>query len=536
MGRGMRTVKGALTALVGIFFALFCMSSWLISGLVAPHEPAGGERLDFVRRFGPLGLLALCLLQLFYSSGEKAVVAFTPPETNFLIAGPFSRRQLLGYKIAVNFLSLLVAAVFFLFWFAFLRVSMELLLARYLGLVLALFFVQLFSISLGFIAASIGAAIYNRTRKLLLLVLIALVLFGVYRSTVDSSGFDFRAMLANLEATPVLHTLLEPLRYFSRALAAEQLWPDFALWGSLSLAIDLGLLVLVFVLDAWQLEVAATAGERLYAQIQRIRSGGAAAAVLGRPGKRRFSLPALPWFGGAGPVAWRQLTAVPRSRSSLAIVFLLIPLVIIPLLQTSEADSGRGSAISVTLSIQVFVMTFFLTPLLAFDFRGDIERMEVLRTLPIASSALVVGQLLTPVFILSAIQWIDLAVITLALQRPDVLRGAFVAAALALPFNFFLVGVDNLLFLLFPTRLVATVGDFQVYGRQLLLQLAKLFLIGLAVGITVVLAVPAYFLFGQSLWAAGTIAGFTFLGFGIGIVPLVAMAFRRFDVTRIAPA
>jgi hypothetical protein len=529
----MRTIKGALTAAAGLLVLFICLASWVLTPFIQGNEAPAPERLDLIRRFGPLGLLGLCVLQLAYSSSEKAVVAFTPPETIFLIAGPFSRRQLLGYKITVNFLSLLVAAVFLLFWFVYLRVPMNLFVARYLGLVLALFFVQLFSMSLGFAAATIGATAYNRTRRLLLVGIALALGYGLYTVS-GGADSDWSTVVDRLEQTPVLDTLLEPLRCFSRALAAENFWPDFAWWGGCSLAIDLGLLALVFFLDAWQIEAATAAGERIYAQVQRVRMGGAAAAVIGTSGKRRFRVPTLPWLGGAGPIAWRQLTAVPRSRSALVVLFLLIPLLVIPMTRT-HADASAGPAVRVMLAIQVFMITFFLTPIFAFDFRGDIERFEFLKTLPIAPWALATGELLTPVLLLTLVQWLDLVVVAIALAQPEMFRSLSVAVPLSLPFNFFLVGVDNLLFLLFPTRMVATIGDFQVYGRQLLLQMVKMVILLTAGGIAAALAAMAYFLSGRSIAATATTGMFVLAGFGAGLVPFIAAAFRKFDVTRDMP-
>jgi hypothetical protein len=529
----MRTIKGALTAAVGLLFLFICLSSWILTAFISGGQAPAPERLDFIRRFGPIGLLGLCVLQLAYSSSEKAVVAFTPPETIFLIAGPFGRRQLLGYKITVNFLSLLVAAVFFLFWFAYLRVPMNLFAARYLGMVLALFFVQLSSMSFGFLAVTIGAAAYNRTRRLLLVGIALILGYGLYRASGGAES-DWGTVVDRLEQTPVLDTLLEPLRCFSRALAAESFWPDFVWWGGCSLAIDLGLLALVFLLDAWQIEAATAAGERIYAQVQRVRMGGAAAAVIGKTAKRRFRVPSLPWLGGAGPIAWRQLTAVPRSRSALVVLFLLIPLLFIPMTRT-HSDNSAGPAMPVMLAIQVFTITFFLTPVFAFDFRSDIERFELLKTLPIPSWALATGELLTPVLLLTLVQWLDLAVVAIALKRSEMFRALWVAAPLSLPFNFFLVGVDNLLFLLFPTRMVATIGDFQVFGRQLVLQMVKMVILLITGGITAAFAAMAYFLSGRSVVAAVTTGLFVLAGLGAGLVPFIAAAFRKFDVTRDMP-
>ena len=53
------------------------------------------------------------------------------------------------------------------------------------------------------------------------------------------------------------------------------------------------------------------------------------------------------------------------------------------------------------------------------------------------------------------------------------------AAVFAPLYNFVLIVVENLLFLLFPTRvMVTTPGDFQAMGRNVLTQLGKLVGIG----------------------------------------------------------
>src|SRR5262249_47979751 len=96
-------------------------------------------------------------------------------------------------------------------------------------------------------------------------------------------------------------------------------------------------------------------------------------------------------------------------------------------------------------------------------------------------------------------------------------------------------GVDNLLFLLFPTRMVATIGDFQVYGRQLVLQMVKMIILLITGGITAAFAAMAYFLSGRSVMAAVTTGVFVLAGFGAGLVPFIAAAFRKFDVTRDMP-
>src|SRR5207302_1030963 len=112
-------------------------------------------------------------------------------------------------------------------------------------------------------------------------------------------GHDARHVLDRLTDAPGMQIALEPFRWFVRACTAERLWPDFALWGGLSLAADLGLVVLIFALDVHYLESAAAAGERIYAQLQRMRRGGATSAMLGNSGRVRTRVPTLPWSGSS---------------------------------------------------------------------------------------------------------------------------------------------------------------------------------------------------------------------------------------------
>ena len=86
---------------------------------------------------------------------------------------------------------------------------------------------------------------------------------------------------------------------------------------------------------------------------------------------------------------------------------------------------------------------------------------------------LTVGQLLAPVLLLSVPQWLTLALLTVF--SPHHWALGLACAAIVPLFNFVLIGLDNLLFLLFPVRLMAaTPGDFQALGRNVLLSLGKL--------------------------------------------------------------
>ena len=56
--------------------------------------------------------------------------------------------------------------------------------------------------------------------------------------------------------------------------------------------------------------------------------------------------------------------------------------------------------------------TFFLPTIVTCDFRGDIDRLDVLKSLPVAPSRLVVGQLVAPV--LFGALWLRLSAVRFA--------------------------------------------------------------------------------------------------------------------------
>jgi hypothetical protein len=294
---------------------------------------------------------------------------------------------------------------------------------------------------------------------------------------------------------------------------------------------------LVFGLDAPYLEAAAGASDRINARLQRIRSGGAAAAWQAPSLKARFAVPDLPWWGGVGPVAWRQFTAITRSRGPL-VVFVIFGFTLgmtgfIGLKETLETAN-----LAPIVGGIVAWLSIFMTAMVPFDFRGDLDRMEVLKTLPIRASRLVVGQVAAPVLLVSAFEVGALLFTAALVRRFDLFFAATIA--FILPFNFILFEIENLLFLWYPVRIAAAaVGDFQSIGRNMLLMFAKMMILG-AVGVVLgVVGGVSYLvvhLAGGPAWlVTGIVVWVAFICCAGALVPLIALAFRRFDVARDTP-
>lgn len=525
----MGTLKGILFTLFGILVGVMCLSSYLISALLAPSRAETFDP-DMVRRYGTLALLAYCVSIVVFSSSERAIT-FSPPEINFLFAGPFTRRQLLGYKIVITLLSSLVGTLVMAIIFRRYAASF---LAVFVALILATMFLQLFAILVALLAGIVGSLAYHRSRRVVLVVLGALVLIAVWQLGRTEGGLNWDQAVATMEASPVFAALTWPFRVFLEIFTISQIWPDLFQWAVLGGLIDLVLLAAIFALDAQSLEIATGASERFYARLQRLRTGGVA-AQWGSPGQVRFSLPSFPSWRGVGPIAWRQLLTAVRGVKGLLFFFLMVCAMGLWPMLISGQETGDRPDVGYGLSGGLIVMTFFVLPsMLTFDFRGDYDRMDVLKSLPIAPSALGLGQIVTPVLISSAIQLLLLVICQVLFERLETVLLA--ALCYLLPFNFLLYGLENILFLWFPTRNApATAGDFQVLGKHLMLFWMKRLIQMLVVGILALLGTLVYFSTSGRWLPTLAICWVLLIGLDVALIPLIAMAFRGFDVSRETP-
>jgi hypothetical protein len=516
-GRSLGSVRGILLVVFGALVFVPWILTWILGGV-----PLGQHTAE-VRRYGPLALAAYCVLELLVSTG--GAITFSAAEVNFLFPGPLSRRQLLAYKVTATFGSSLLSTVLLTL---FLRQYALTFAGAVVGLLLAMLFLQLFPMALALLASSLGARAYNRRRKVVLLVLAVLAAVALAGALRGQGG---RELLAELERSEIAQTLLAPFRWFVNAFTAERLWPDLVQWAGLGLLVNACVLAVVFALDAHYLETSAAASERAYARLQQLRQGGPAMVSAAR--WARLSVPALPSWGGVGALAWRQLvTAVRSPRWLLVVLFVTAMMVYSALSGRDRAGEPEPSGPFVLILMTLLAMV--IPPLLPFDFRGDIDRMDLLKTLPLPAWRLVVGQLLVPVLLVSLLQLILIAILMAIDQvvEPVLLGGA----AFVLPVTFLLFGIDNLLFLWFPTRQVqAGPGDLQTMGRQMLLYMAKMLALVLILGVAFLFGVIVSLPLGMNWVVVAAVGWLVLAGFVVGLVPLIGLAFNRFDVARDIP-
>ena len=534
IGRNFQTTKGALLTI----FTLLILGSWLATtcgGLMVTGNSDGGvsaETLAKIDDYAPFALLAYCLL-VIGTSAPATPISFTPAEVQFLFTGPFTRRQLLTYKLINQFLLSIPICVFGSFGLRHFVGSTP---RAFAASFLVFTFLQLFALAVAFVAAAIGELAYSRSRKIILLVVVLALAWGAGQALrqEDLAGDSLEA-LKRVVHSPIVQVIVTPFRWYVRVTTARLFWPDFVKWGGVCLAINAGLMTLVYLLDAKYIEAAAAASERRYAKLQRMRSSGVLGGASVKAGKVRFSLPMLPWLGGAGPVAWRQLTAATRSYRGLTILLIAGLAAGIGPAIASASDENAAQVLPWMLAGMGLFMSLLLNQFFAYDFRADVDRIEVLKTLPIPVWKIVAGQLITPVLFASGFQVVLIAMIYAVFGQVGYLLLGVVL--LAPPVNLLLAGVDNAIFLTFPTRLVQTSpGDFSQAGRQMIVMMTKMLTLGIGLGLPALVGLGAYWAAGESWIAAGLAAWLVAVAFSVVPLPFVAMAFRNFDVASDTPA
>jgi hypothetical protein len=527
--RGAKTVRGALLLLFTLLvFGLILVPS-LVSAILVRGKPGFPPFGDWLEPYLPLLLLGACMLVVFTSAAERAFY-FAPAEVDLLFPAPFQRRDLLIYKLAKTvtgslILSLFIAMTSLIYFRSFI--------AAFIGIWLALLFIQFMGIATALLGQIIAEQAYTVTRKLGLLAVALLALAGLAQVYAQAQVQNVNELALLFRQTWAGKILLAPFLVFSFTIMAGRGFPDLALWGASSAAIDLGLLALVVRLDADYLESAAAVSQKVYEQVMRARqSGGLAIPSTGKG--RRIRLRRFPWLGGAGPLAWRQiLLALRTSRQVVLISVMLFIFFGGWTAATSHGQHATGVSSFGAVGIMAY-LTFLFSFQLPWAFRGDIDHMDLLKTLPVRPLALAGGELAGGVAVLVAMQLCAVVLFrVMGMSRSLLLP----VVAFAVPVDALLLAINNLLFLIYPVRFVPSgTADFQFMGRAMLFMLLEMLALLPSLGLAAAFGGIAYFasgrswiLFGITSWIVIMLELPLFL-WGLG------WAFERFDPATQTPA
>jgi len=107
------------------------------------------------------------------------------------------------------------------------------------------------------------------------------------------------------------------------------------------------------------------------------------------------------------------------------------------------------------------------------DFRSDLGRLDVIKSLPVGTSAVVAGQLAVPVAVGVALWWVLAILLVVMGMIPP--RLFWLVCVLALPVNVYLFAIENLFCLAFPFTITrGGVGQLHQQGRAAMVAIGKM--------------------------------------------------------------
>jgi len=408
-------------------------------------------------------------------------------------------------------------------------------LAVFAGIFLSLAFALLFPTLVVMAGQAISVRLYTWGRRLAALGLTLLAAVALWHALAGvmaefASADSPIAAVRAIAGFPALRWLLIPFAPFGRTITAPRLFPDLLLWGGLAAGIDLALLAAIVRLDADYFEASLDISRKMHENMKRFREGGLGAMLVtdSKPRRVRWSLPDLPHLAGAGVLVWRQLTTAVRgaSRIALFLAIVCLPFGILAFLVMSGDEWLWGGMLG---GVSAIYMPVFLRH----DFRGDLNKMDWMKALPLNPMAVTIGQLLAPVLVASAFQVLVVGACAAVSGYATPLLLVILFAPLL---NMLLFAVENAFFLLFPARLTMVApGDFAAMGRMYLMFLLRgvvylfcLGALGLAGGL-VYLVTDSLAIMALAAWLALAVEV-------AAAVFLTARTFKHFDISADVPA
>lgn len=515
--RKIRTPKGVVASTIGAVMVLAWLGSFILPSLTGPRSAASMEGAD-PRVLAPAYLLLALLV--IVPAGAAKILAFKPGEVSLLLPGPYSTRQLLVYRALWAHLGAIPG-------FVLLAIVGHRHAGSVVGSLVAIpllgsTFIML-QLTFALVTPMVSRlAMWAATGGVIVMVAGALAL-GVAQVRAGEPPWTVTMYVEAFRHTWVGAAGTAPLAPF----ATLYFTPSLAI-GALSLTIGVWMLTctLAMLCDHALPEAAMQCSEREQRRRTRV-SSGSFWEVSSRRAHR--AMPAPRWLWGAGPLAWRQMSALLRSAAIWAIVIICLGTLVLPLLVEQRKP------LSIGLGIFLGAGSLLVLPaLLPFDFRQDLDRIAGFKTLPMTEVRIALGQLLVPTATMTCMLWVGIV----GLSWHAALEPSLAAALMVLVPGacLVIVSIENAVFLWFPSRSHGSTGfDVSTIGRQTILLLFKLVMLGGVGLVGVLLALGVWKLTDEPAISVLSAVIPVLAADAIGVW-MVSRAFGAFDVATDIPA
>jgi ABC-2 type transport system permease protein len=554
----LRQPKYLIGAIVGGAYLYFFLFRRVSGSYTRATQAFPADLPARIEDFAALGLLIIVLLSWILPR-SRAALAFSEAEIAFLFPAPIKRRTLIHYRLisgqAALALTALVLGLISNRW-SFLGGNAA---THGIGWWIALATLNLHLTASSFaITRLMDRGVTSLRRRItvvgiVIVTLIAGIAWVVHEipapTQADLSGPAAiqRYFAAMLDTGPLAWLLVIPRLTVAPFLAADGRAFMLALVPAIIVLVAHYLWVIrtEVAFEEQSVEHAQKRGARRLAM--REGKAGARTATI-KPRRDPFRLSAR----GRPEIAflWKNLlSTVSYFRPRVAVIAAVLIVIVCKWLASSSTYRPFAGVILALATAAAF-MTVLLGPQLARqDLRADLLNADLLKTYPLRGSQIVMGQLLTPLAVLTVIFWLSILAVAMALPEraiaglaPSLRTGVAIGLALlAPPVCALQLLVQNAVVLAFPAW-VQTVGNraergLDVLGQRIIFLAGQLLIAALGL-LPAVLGAALLFLVTQ--WVAGPVVAATISFLGVlGIlgaevwigVRLIGAQFERFDLS-----
>ncbi len=396
----LRERPGRLIAIV-LLVALFLLTVVMGRSMADPQASA---RMPVL-----VSLLALYLMLSFFGGLGEPGPILPPADVDFVLPGPFRRREILAYHLMRNYAQMLVVGLFYSLFLGAAETPNPVL--AYVGVVLCLVVATQLQTGMTMLTASVSERVFGRLRLVSRILLVGVLAVAAVLAVAGLAGAsDVSGTLRTVMNSPVARVLFYPaVAVKDLAMAPTVGAALLPLLGLIACVVGTFALVLLFPVNF--VETAATRLDRKH----RLET-----AASSRTRRATYARNAL--VVGAGAVTWLNALTL-RRRLRMVVGAVVMLLFVMLFAGVRSAQEGRGDLPPVLFLLAVF-------PLLAhmpLGFKGHRDYLEAFKTLPVHPTRLALAEVLVPTLVLWVLQASIVTVLVIAGRVEPMWLGAALA-------------------------------------------------------------------------------------------------------------
>lgn len=401
--RMIKTPSGALMAAFMLFMIGFGVVPQLMMAFFSEGEAKTGLVTIIADALPPI--LYVATVMLIITDAGKSMLELRPPELQFVLAGPFSNSHILSYRLMTVMIGWTIMSLFFA---CLMAVHFATWIGGFLFVAIGGGFVMMLTFLYTLLSPRIRPTFLWLFRIGILLGIVILVGEASWRLSASGQGDWSEQVNSALSGSVSGKILGFPFQPFS-FLASQELGLPMLANALLSGLLFVTVVGCCYASNANFSELAVEGVARRQEKLNRIK-GGNVYAVKVRKAQRKQLLPVFPWWRGAGPVAWSQLTYAIRRTGRLLPGILLIGILaaIVAFCATIQfprqlTDNQMRFAMPAAMGVATYI-GFLVSLTSQTGFTANLKLLTWYQLLPVRPIPLAVGMLAGMVALLMSIR------------------------------------------------------------------------------------------------------------------------------------